>query len=121
MHHLVAIGFFLLTLFTPFFYYLCYGFTLDYGRWQIFAVASILVFIAQNYEEREEMPSWFFDVSLGTVLIGVIIAVSFALGYQDKYPNQVYELGDRIYVVIGQVIYIFVCYFYLRFRHNKKI
>lgn len=120
VHHLVAIGFFLLTLFTPFFYYLCYGFTLDYGRWQIFAVASILVFIAQNYEEREEMPSWFFDVSLGTVLIGVIIAVSFALGYQDKHPNEVYELGDRIYVVIGQVLYIFVCYFYLRFRHNKK-
>lgn len=120
VHHLVAIAFFLLTLFTPFFYYLCYGFTLDYGRWQIFAIASILVFIAKNYEERKEMPAWYFDVSLGTILIGVIIAISFALYYQDLPNADVYELGDRVYVIVGQVIYIFVCYFFLRFRFNKK-
>ncbi len=120
-HHLVATAFFLLVLFTPFFYYLCYGFTLDYGRWQIFVIAALLMFIAQNYEEREEMPRWFFDVSIGVLLIGVIIVVSYAFSIEnDLYGHSVYPLGDRIYVVIGQVIYMIVCYFYLRFRHHEK-
>ncbi len=116
--NLVATAFFLLTLFTPFFYYLCYGFTVTYGRWQIFAVASLLMFIARNYEEREEMPRWFFDISIGVLLIGVIILLSYALSYQSN--SDVYNLGDRSYVVIAEVIYMLVCYFYLRFRHHEK-
>lgn len=117
--NLVATAFFLLTLFTPFFYYLCYGFTVTYGRWQIFAVASLLVFIAQNYEERDEMPRWFFDISIGVLLIGVIILLSYALSYQQK-SNDVRELGDRTYVIIAEIVYMLVCYFYLRFRHHER-
>lgn len=116
--HLIALGFFLFALFTPFFYYLCYGFTLAYGRWQIFAIAACLVFVARSYEERKEMPRWFFDISIGVLLIGVIIVVSYAKSVEGK--QYMYELGDRIYVVIGEVIYMLVCYGVLRFHHRRR-
>lgn len=118
IRHIIALGFFLLILFTPFFYYLCYGFTLAYGRWQIFAISACLVFVARNYEERKEMPRWFFDISIGVLLIGVIIVVSYAKGIEGK--DYMYELGDRIYVIIGEVIYMLVCYGVLRFKHRHR-
>ncbi len=119
--NLIALGLILFALFTPIFYYLSYGFTLPYGRWEILVVAAALIFIAQNFEEREEMPRWYFDISFGVVAIGVIIAVSFALSIQnDLNGSSVYPLGDRVFVIIGQCIYIVVCYLYLRFKHKQK-
>ena len=121
INHLVGLGLILLALFTPFFYYLSYGFTLAYGRWEILAVVAALLFIARNYEERKDMPKWYFDVSFGVVAICVIIAVSFAFKIQNDFNGHyVYPLGDRIYVIVGQCIYIVVCYLYLRFNHKKK-
>ncbi len=118
IRHLIALSFFLFALFTPFFYYLCYGFTLAYGRWQIFAISACLVFVARNYEERKEMPRWFFDISIGVLLIGVIIVVSYAKGIEGT--DYMYELDDRIYVIIGEVIYMLVCYGVLRFKHRHR-
>ena len=119
--NIVAFALIMFALFTPFFYYLSYGFTLPYGRWEILVVASALIFISKNFEEKDEMPRWYFDISFGAVAIGVIIAVSFAVSIQnDFYGSYVYPLGDRIYVIVGQCIYIVVCYLYLRFKHKQK-
>lgn len=119
--NLVAFALIMFALFTPFFYYLSYGFTLAYGRWEILVVACSLIFIAKNFEEKDEMPRWYFDISFGAVAIGVIIAVSFAISIENDFNGSyVYPLGDRVFVIIGQCIYIVVCYGFLRFNHQRK-
>ena len=63
----------LILIFTPFAYYCFSGFTnVCYGRWQLFAVVVMLIYIGLSFEERKEMKMWYFDVSIFVVLAAEI-------------------------------------------------
>ena len=117
--HIIAITLILFALFTPFFYYMLQGFTsVDYGRWQIFVVLCLLVYIALNYEQREKMPRWFFDVSF-VFVIGMAIFVFFvAKGYEETYNFG--EMEERAFVGYGELVYIVAAYIFMRGQFKRE-
>jgi uncharacterized membrane protein YfhO len=121
--HFVPVAFFLFALFTPIFYYLFHGFTLDYGRWQIFAVNALLVYIALNYDQRHTFKRWFFDV--GFVFTILMAAFTFYAVTTYQYPPNTYGrfnlLQERAYVGFGQLAYIIIVYLFLRAQGRRQV
>lgn len=115
------IGFFgvILLMFTPFAYYCFSGFTENaYARWYIFITVISLIFIAVQYDKRDEMSVWYLDLSFGIVIFiyGYLIYQSEALMNQ---PN-VEKMDQRGLYMYGEIIYIVFMYIYMR-KHFKKV
>jgi uncharacterized membrane protein YfhO len=119
LFHFVAIGFLALALFTPFFYNLFHGFTVDYGRWQIFVVASMVAYIAINYDERLTFKRWYFDVSF-VVLFAVAVWV-FLEASQYQNTAGFTALEERLYVGIAALAYMIYAYLYLRVHGRRDV
>ena len=114
------IGFFgvILLMFTPFAYYCFSGFTENaYARWYIFVTVISLIFIAIQYDKKEEMSVWYLDLSFGIVLLiyGYLLYQSEALMTQ---PN-IEKMDQRGLYMYGEIIYIIFMYIYMR-KHFKK-
>lgn len=117
--HIIAITLIVFALFTPFFYYMLQGFTsVDYGRWQIFVVMCMLVYIALNYEQREKMPKWFFDVSFVFVLGMAIFVFFVAKSYEGSYRFSAME--EREFIGYGEFIYIIGAYIFMRGQFKRE-
>ena len=70
----------ILLMFTPFAYYCFSGFTENaYARWYIFITVISLIFIAVQYDKRDEMSVWYLDLSFGIVI--------FIYGYLITYVS----------------------------------
>ncbi len=115
----IALGLFLLAIFTPFAYNLFHGFTKEYGRWQLFPVFLLITYVASSYEERKEFKRWYFDVSF--VVIALLMGVTYlwAFNYQNK--NTFTFLFQREYVAYYQFGVLFVVYLTFRYMYEKKV
>ncbi len=117
--HIIAITLILFALFTPFFYYMLQGFTsVDYGRWQIFVVLCMLVYIALNYEQREKMPRWYFDVSFVFVLGMAIFVFFVAKSYEGDYSFS--DMEERAFIAFGEFVYIIAAYVFIRGQFKRE-
>lgn len=111
--HFIAIALCVFCLFVPFFYFLSGAFTNNYGRWQIIVPALGLVYIALNFDHRDEIPRPVVLISGLVALIGMIGTFLLALKLTQLYPYlesephkyHLYDLDDnfRIGVVIYEV------------------
>lgn len=107
-------------LFTPFAYYCFSGFTsVAYARWYIFVTAIACVFIAVQYDRREEMKIWTLDLSFA-----VIVFFYGYLLYKGEYLVQtnmsnIKQMDERIYYMYGELLYLLFMYLYLR-KHYKR-
>lgn len=115
------LGFFgvILLMFTPFAYYCFSGFTENaYARWYIFITVISLVFIAIQYDKKEEMSIWYLDISFGIVIAiyGYLLFQSEALMDQ---PN-IETMDERGLYMYGEIIYIIFMYIYMR-KNFKKV
>lgn len=124
--HILALFFFLFALFTPFFYNLFYGFTVAYGRWQIFVVTVLILYLAKNYDEKENFRRWMFDVSfllLMSLAIWAFIVAKEHLGIHYVNNGYWFRLDDgfyeRFYVAIYQFILLTAMYLFMRFNYQK--
>ncbi len=113
--HIIAIAGFVLMLFTPFFYELFHGFTVDYGRWQLFAVIAMITYVALNYQHLSEYPKWYFDCSVVTILLCMTFTVVTAM----KNQYGVYDIKETFAIVIYQFVYTLVAYFLIRKNYKK--
>lgn len=113
--HIFAIGVFILMLFTPFAYQLFHGFTVDYGRWQLFVVAALIAYVAISYKDLKNYPRWYFDISVLVILFCMAFTVKTAMDNQ----YDVHDVHETFAIVIYQFIYVLVVYFIMRFRFNK--
>ncbi len=116
--HFLALGLILFMLFTPITYQLVHGFTIDYGRWQIFVVTIIITYIAINFEERMKFKRWYYDVSFVIMISLAIYAIFVAIANENKFFFS--EMAERQYVAIFAVIYMIAVYLYLRQSYRKK-
>lgn len=71
---IVAIVLFLFALETPFFYFLFFGFTAPYGRWELFFVTSFITFSGLHIDDAKDDPIWTKITSYGLVIALVIVA-----------------------------------------------
>lgn len=118
--HFLAIGFWVLTLFIPFFYYMFLGFSAAYGRWEYLPSTFLIIYCALSFNKREEYKKRMFDVSFIVTGLLMVLAVYLANLYHYIYPSRVDEIGSR-WVVIGiQAAYTVVIYILLRKFYMKK-
>jgi uncharacterized membrane protein YfhO len=116
--HLLGFSIVLLMLFTPFTYQLVHGFTIDYGRWQIFVVTITITYIAIHFEQRMSFKRWYYDVSFVTILGLALYAVYVALEYENKFFFS--EMEERQYVAVFALLYMITVYWVLRKDFQKK-
>ena len=111
--HFIAIALCIFCLFVPFFYFLSGAFTNNYGRWEIIVPTLGLVYIALNYDHRNEIPRLVIIISSVLTLIGMLGTFFLALkmidtyGYvePDRTSKYLYSLSNdyRIGVVIYEI------------------
>ena len=99
--HLIPIAFFILALFTPFFYHALHVFSVPYSRWQIIAVVSMLAYVALNYDQRKNIPAAFSLVSFILTLALMLMAYSLA---SVIVSDQVKPLVEQYWVFLYQVV-----------------
>jgi uncharacterized membrane protein YfhO len=116
--HILGFSLVLFMIFTPITYQLVHGFTIDYGRWQIFIVAIAITYIAIHFEQRESFKRWYYDVSFTTIIGLSMYAVFVALEYENKYFFS--EMEERQYVAIFALLYMIAVYWVLRKDFRKK-
>ena len=116
--HWIGLGLILFMLFTPITYQLVHGFTIDYGRWQIFVVAIAVSFIARQYEHRHEFKAWYFDVSFATIFGLAFYALSVAIANENKFFFTAME--ERQWIAVGTMVYMIGVYLYFRKNYSEK-
>ncbi|MBM3909284.1 MAG: YfhO family protein [Firmicutes bacterium] len=116
--HFLGLGLILFMLFTPITYQLVHGFTIDYGRWQIFVVTILITYIAINFEERMKFKQWYYDVSFAVIISLSVYAILVAIANENKFFFT--EMNERQYVAIFAVVYMIAVYLYLRQSFRKK-
>jgi uncharacterized membrane protein YfhO len=116
--HLLGFSIILLMLFTPFTYQLVHGFTIDYGRWQIFVVAIAITYIAIQFEKRKEFKRWYYDVSFAFIIGLSLYAVFVALEYENKFFFS--DMEERQYVAVFALLYMIAVFWVLRKDFRKK-
>lgn len=112
--HFIAIAFWVITLFVPFFYYMFFAFTSAYGRWEYLPATFLIIYCALSFDKRDEYKKWMFDASFVITGILMIVAVYLANLYAYMYPSRVTPINDR-WVIIGiQAAYITVLWILFR-------
>lgn len=118
--HIVGVLGLLFLIFTPFAYYCFSGFTnVCYGRWQLFPVICIIIYVAINFEKINNFKNWYFDVSL-VVCLSMEIYLIFA-GQKLQSTAGVNNLDpDALNVCYAQIIYLMFLYGYFRWKRKSK-
>ena len=120
--HFIAIAFWIITLFVPFFYYMFFAFSSAYGRWEYLPATFMIVYCALSFDKKEEYKKWMFDISFLISGILMIVAVYLANIYTYMYPSRVQPIGDRWVIILVQAIYITIIWILIRrFYKAKKV
>ena len=100
--------------FIPFTFYLLHGFTYEYGRWQICLVLISLIYCLRTFDRIENINRWMLS-------IGIIVNVALA-GYcvYYSYNNGTLDMELKLIAIIGQLIFMFVCYHLTFVYHDRK-
>ena len=97
---LVALVFFVVSLYSPFMYYLFFGFTKPYSRWTIFVTTSLLTYVAGFLDHMEEEPVWEYIVGGLFTVTGVIAGAVLA----SYIINQSVLFVERVSIVAAALI-----------------
>lgn len=114
--HFIGLFLVLFLLFTPITYQLVHGFTIDYGRWQIFIVAISIAYIARYFDQHTSFKAWYFDISFVSIFSLMIYMLMVAYANENKFFFN--ELAEREYVAFAALLYMIAMYVYLRKQHK---
>lgn len=118
--HLIAIAFFMLALFTPFFYYLFLGFSEAYGRWELIPYAFIILFCAISFNKRKKYKIYDFAISYLVTIILMGVCIYYAMILPDE-STRIEPIGARWLVIIISLIYVSVLFFlFIKYYKDKR-
>ncbi|MGM9874222.1 MAG: YfhO family protein [Bacilli bacterium] len=116
--HFIAIIFFILAIFTPFFYYLCFGFTKPYSRWYLFVATSLITYVGLYIDRIKEMKPLHLLFGYLFAFIGGVASVLIAYYLVN---NEKYNFSERMPLFIPLIIYlVYVTVFYFVVRIALK-
>ena len=127
--HYIGFGLLVLTLFTPFMYYLTMGFSNGYARWTLFIISSLIAYVGIYIDKIPNVSRWHMHIGFGFAIIGIIAA--WLLTYKLYVPNAknygeyMHRLiEDKVdytnWAFIGELAYVTGVYIALFFTYNKK-
>lgn len=112
-----------ISLFTPFLYYMFFGFTNAYSRWNLFVTFAIITYVGLYLDHFKEEPSW--EILIGGIftLIGVITGAILAQKIVDDVSNMTSRVDITLACVI-EVIYVtcltLVLFIFLNWKNMYK-
>ena len=136
--HYIAFAFLVLTLFTPFMYYLTMGFSNGYARWTLFIASSLIAYVGIYIDKIPNVSRWHMHIGLAFALAGIGIAwlLSSKLTGKVAYVMDGGNLKsvDREFIhrfieneqdftniaYISELGYTVVVYLVLLFTYNRK-
>ena len=132
--HFIAFGLFVLSLFTPFMYFLTMGFTNGYARWTLFVASSLIAYVGVYIDKIPKVAKWHMHVGLGFAVAGIIAAWLLTFYLTDTNPQYygdyihrlvIYDNGKIVYdfthlAFILELVYTVVVYLVFLFRYDKK-
>ena len=136
--HYIAFALVVLSLFTPFMYYLTMGFTNGYARWTLFVAAILIAYVGIYIDKIPNVAKWHIHVGFAFAVTGIV--VSWILNYKldgsivyRLYANGnmtkarelthrfVYDTFDFTHLAYaGELVYVTGVYLTLLFLYNKK-
>ena len=86
---LVPLAFFVVALFTPFFYYMFHGFTEAYSRWTLFVTTSIMAYTGLYLDKIKEKPFYVLIIGVASMILFAAIGAICAYYIAKTYTNYV--------------------------------
>ena len=132
--HLIAFALIVLSLFTPFMYYVTMGGTNGYARWTLFVATSLIAYVGIYINRIPDVAKWHIHIGFLFALAGIIAAwvLTFQLSEADvhtygKYMHRlvIYENGNIVFdftnlAFILELVYTIGVYLVFFFTYNKK-
>ena len=126
--HIIAAVLLVVSVETPFVYWMSGAFANAYGRWELIVVVAMIVFVCVHLDRVKTFKGWYFDLSL--IVVGAAFAFATYKAYQyakvgtgslnilnwDVKNDLYYEFK---YLAPIQAVYIFLIYLFLRFRYCR--
>ena len=118
---IVATVLFLVALETPFAYYLFFGFTAPYGRWELFFVTSFITFTGLYIDKVKDEPIWTDFVGYGVAIVAAIgggicsntiITYYKSQGFQNRADN--FPIAGATAIVCVAITIEFAILFFLK-------
>ena len=122
--HVVGVCLMVFTIFTPFFYYLFFGFTKPYSRWTIFVTTSLLTYTAEYLDHIKEEPKGTLIAGGLFTVIGIIAAAALAKYIVSTYSSFT-ERNNIMTAAIIAIVYVCglttIWTIFLNYKHIRKI
>ena len=133
--HFIAFGLLVLSLFTPFMYYLTMGGTSGYARWTLFIATSLIAYVGIYIDRIPDVAKWHVHIGYLFAVIGIITVwiLTFQLSEADtktygKYMHRlvIYSNGKIVFdftnsAFILELLYVTGVYLVFLFMYHKKI
>ena len=133
--HFIAFTLLVVSLFTPFMYYLTMAFTNGYARWTLFIASSLIAYVGIYLDKIPNVARWHMHVGVAFALLGVAASwiITEKLAVEDikqyglfvhrfvVYNNNkiVFDFTTLFFIV--ELVYIVAVYLTLLFTYNKKV
>ncbi len=127
--HFIGFGLLVLTLFTPFMYFLTMAFSNGYARWTLFIVSSLIAYVGIYIDKIPNVARWHIHIGFAFAVIGIVAA--WILTWKIYVPNPessgqlIHRLVEDDYdytnlAYILELAYVLAVYLVLFFTYNKK-
>ena len=136
--HYIGFALILISLFTPFMYFVTMGFTNGYARWTLFIATSLIAYVGIYLDKIPNVARWHIHVGFAFAVIGIV--TTWILSYKIeghvvywKSGDQFIEVGRKFthrfiendvdytnLVYIIELAYVTAVYLTLFFLYNKK-
>ena len=128
--HLIAVALMVLTLFTPFMYYLFMGMVNAYARWTLFVTSSVITYVSLYISDLENKNKHFIHFGYAFAIAGIVASYILTITLPTTYKQD----GSRGTVVIRliedgfdfthiafivELVYVTIAYLLLFFFYNK--
>ena len=127
--HFIALGLIVLSLFTPFMYYVTMGGTNGYARWTLFIATSLIAYVGVYLNKIPDVAKWHIHIGYLFALTGIIAAWILTFQLTDPntntYGKYMHRLVDDGYdftnlAFILELLYTTGVYLVLFFMYNRK-
>lgn len=117
---IIAIGIWCLLLFTPFSYFLLFGGSKAYARWQIVFAPCIIAYVILFLDKNQNLKMYQLNLGLGFSLSGIFISGILAHAYVNFAGGLHYYLPFPL-ILFLLAAYIFVLYIAFIFAYQRHL
>ena len=127
--HLIGFALLVVTLFTPFMYFLTMGLTNGYARWTLFIVTSLLAYVGTYIDKIPNVAKWHIHIGYFFAIAGIVAA--WILTWKIYTPNATkgsefihrfveknYDFTNLAFII--ELIYVTAVYLTLFFLFDRK-